>query len=154
MEKKVLSCLVAAVVLCAGADEARIRHMADTYLQSDGTQYIDTGYIGTTNMRVEVEFEPVITNGTRYLFGSASNGAGNSPMKYGLYVQNGGISFTSGTGAGGAWGDGWFGIGKVTRSHYKAIYDYPKRRAELWSGGRARGVRQRGAEVSSGVPAA
>ena len=101
MEKKVLGCLVAAVALCAGADEARVRHMADTYLQSDGTQYIDTGYIGSTNLRVEVVFEPVLTNSTRYLFGSASNGAGNSPMKYGLYVQNGGISFTSGTGAGG-----------------------------------------------------
>ena len=125
---------LAVVVMGAGADEARIRHMADTYLQSDGTQYIDTGYIGSTNLRVEVVFEPVLTNSTRYLFGSASNGAGNSPMKYGLYVQNGGISFTSGTGAGGAWGEGWFGIGKVTRSHYKAIYDYPKRRAELWSG--------------------
>ena len=49
---------LAAVALCAGADEARIRHMADTYLQSDGTQYIDTGYIGSTNLRVEVVFEP------------------------------------------------------------------------------------------------
>ena len=134
MKRNVLSYLVAVVALCAGADEVRIRHMADTYLQSDGTQYIDTGYIGSTNLRVEVVFEPVLTNGTRYLFGSASNGSGMSPMKYGLYVQNGGMSFASGTGAGGAWGEGWFGIGKVTRSHYKAIYDYPKRRAELWSG--------------------
>ena len=63
--------------------------MADTYLQSDGTQYIDTGYIGSTNLRVEVVFEPVLTNGTRYLFGSASNGSGMSPMKYGFYVQIG-----------------------------------------------------------------
>ena len=27
----------------ADAATGRIRHMADTYLQSDGTQYIDTG---------------------------------------------------------------------------------------------------------------
>ena len=135
MVKKVLSCLLAVAALHAGADEVRIRHMADTYLQSDGTQYIDTGYIGSTNLRVEVVFEPVLTNGTRYLFGSASNGSGMSPMKYGLYVQNGGMSFTSGTGGSvGGWNAGWFGMGKVTRSHYKAIYDYPKRRAELWSG--------------------
>ena len=50
---------LAAVALCAGADEARIRHMADTYLQSDGTQIIDTGYIASTNMRVEVVFTPL-----------------------------------------------------------------------------------------------
>ncbi len=135
MEKKVLGCLVAAVALCAGADEARIRHMADTYLQSDGTQYIDTGYIGSTNLRVEVVFEPVLTNGTRYLFGSASNGGGMSPMKYGFYVQIGNMSFTSGTGAGVNWGTGWHGTNtKSSRSHFKAIYDYPKRTAELWSG--------------------
>lgn len=128
--------LAAAVALCAGAEETvgSIRHMADTYLQSDCTQYIDTGYIGTTNMRVEVVFEPVVTNGTRYLFGSASNISGNSPMKYGVYVQNGGISFSSGTGAGVNWSSGWFSVGKVSRSHYKAVYDYPKRTAELWSG--------------------
>ena len=72
---------LAAVALCAGADEARIRHMADTYLQSDGTQYIDTGYIGSTNLRVEVVFEPVLTNSTRYLFGSASNGAATSSAR-------------------------------------------------------------------------
>ncbi|MBR0504089.1 MAG: hypothetical protein IJJ84_01690 [Kiritimatiellae bacterium] len=135
--KKCISLFAAAVAMFAYADEAvgHIRHMADTYLQSDGTQYIDTGYIGSTNLRVEVVFEPVLTNGTRYLFGSASSGNGMSPMKYGLYVQNGSISFTSGTGGtGGTWGEGWYGMGKVTRSHYKAIYDYPKMRAELWSG--------------------
>ena len=40
---------LAAVALCAGADEARIRHMADTYLQSDGSQVIGLGILATTS---------------------------------------------------------------------------------------------------------
>ena len=136
MKKIAFMACVAAVVASAGADENRIRYMSDTYLQSDGTQAIDIGLLATTNMRMEVVFEPTLTNGTRYLFGSASSTAGNSPMKYGFYVQNGPFSFTSGTGGtGGNWNAGWYGT-KIagTRSRFKAVYDFPTKTGELWSG--------------------
>ena len=122
--------------LAAGADETRIRHMADTYLQSDCSQIIDLGLLATTNMRFEAVFEPIITSGTHYLFGSAANQAGGSKMKYGPYVQKGGIAFASGLGGGmGGWGAGWHGPNyKATRSRFKVVYDMPKRTAELWSG--------------------
>ena len=135
--KKCISLFVAAVAMFAGADEAvgRIRHMSDTYLQSDCSQIIDTGFLATTNMRIEVVFEPIVTNGTRYLFGSAANNANSSPMKYGFYVQQGESKFAAGTGAGVNWGDGWYNANtKPTRSHFTVVYDCPKRTAELWSG--------------------
>ena len=99
-ENRVAGRLAVALVtfaLAAGADETRIRHMADTYLQSDGTQIIDLGLLATTNMRFEAVYEPTLTNGTRYLFGSAANQANGSKMKYGVYVQNGATSSASGT---------------------------------------------------------
>ena len=65
MEKKVLGCLVAAVALCAGADEARIRHMADTYLQSNSKKYNDTRYIGYKKPREEMVHEQVLPNSPR-----------------------------------------------------------------------------------------
>ena len=134
--KRMLVGMLAAVAVGAYADVAtgRIRHMADTYLQSDGSQVIDLGILATTNMRYEAVFEPTLTNGTRYLFGSAATQTTSSPMKYGLYVQVGNISFASGTGAGVNWGAGWHGMGKVSYSHYRAVYDCSKRTAELWSG--------------------
>ncbi|MBQ6337684.1 MAG: hypothetical protein IJI36_00945 [Kiritimatiellae bacterium] len=125
-----------ALGVCADTATGRIRHMADTYLQSDCSQIIDLGLLATTNMRFEVVFEPIETNGTHYLFGSAAGQAGGSKMKYGPYVQKGGISFASGLGGDmGGWGTGWHGPNyKATRSRFKVVYDMPKRTAELWSG--------------------
>ena len=137
-ENRVAGRLAVALVtfaLAAGADETRIRHMADTYLQSDGTQIIDLGLLATTNMRFEAVYEPTLTNGTRYLFGSAANQANGSKMKYGVYVQNGATSSASGTGAGVNWLAGWVNTGtKPTRSRFKAVYDFPSRTGELYSG--------------------
>ena len=70
----------------ADAATGRIRHMADTYLQSDGTQIIDTGFIATTNMRVEVVFEPInpdFTKYTRYVWGSnaSASSSGAAQMR-------------------------------------------------------------------------
>ena len=131
-----IACSLVAMALGTCADETRIRHMADTYLQSDCSQIIDLGLLATTNMRFEAVFEPIITSGTHYLFGSAANQAGGSKMKYGPYVQKGGIAFASGLGGGmGGWGAGWHGPNyKATRSRFKVVYDMPKRTAELWSG--------------------
>ena len=85
---------LAALATGAFADAAtgRVRHMADTYLQSDGTQIIDTGFIATTNMRVEVVFEPInpdFTKYTRYVWGSnASVSNGAAQMRFSTYGQN------------------------------------------------------------------
>ena len=40
-----------ALGVCADTATGRIRHMADTYLQSDCSQIIDLGLLATTNMR-------------------------------------------------------------------------------------------------------
>lgn len=109
----------------AGADSAepfRIRHMADTYLQSDGTQAINLEYYANPNTRVEAVFEPVSTNGTSYVFGSAFSSA--SDFQEGLYMQNGEVNFICGdlwSGTGNAWGLG-SGV-KATRSRFTAILD-------------------------------
>ena len=136
--RKLVALLAVGIAVGAYADAAtgRIRHMADTYLQSDGSQVIDLGILATTNMRVEAVFEPTLTNGTRYLFGSAGNAANSSIMKYGMYVQNSKISFASGTGRNtGGWSSGWHGPGYLaTHSRFKVVYDLQKKSAGLFSG--------------------
>ena len=77
--RRSVALLAVGIVVGAYADGAtsRIRHMADTYLQSDGTQIIDTGYIASTNMRVEVVFTPLerqYSTYTRYVWGSNASG--------------------------------------------------------------------------------
>lgn len=113
----------------------RIRLMADTFLRSDGTQIIDTGYIASTNMRVEVEFTPEhaeFTAYTDYLWGSFASG-----MRYGNYIQcndassrNGVVAFSSGADG----NVGWHGNYPATRSRFKTVFDYPSRTIETWSG--------------------
>lgn len=127
--------LCAAVPFAANADTTRIRHLADTYLRSDGTQLIDTGYIASTNMRVEVEFTPEhaeFTSYTDYLWGAFASG-----MRYGNYIQcnnassrNGVIAFASGSDV----NSGWHGNYPATRSRFKTVFDYPSRTIETWSG--------------------
>lgn len=128
--------LCAAVPFAANADTTRIRHLADTYLRSDGTQLIDTGYIASTNMRVEVEFTPEhaeFTAYTDYLWGSFASG-----MRYGNYIQcnnassrNGVVSFSSGADGNVGWQGGDY---PATRSRFKTVFDYPNRTIETWSG--------------------
>ena len=122
--------------ISASADSAEplhIRHLADTYLQSDGTQAINLEYYANPKTRVEVVFEPVSTNGTSYVFGSAFSSA--SDFQEGLYMQNGEVNFICGdlwSGTGNAWGLG-SGV-KATRSRFTAILDVKGSSATLKSG--------------------
>ena len=58
----------------ASADTYIVAPMADTYLQSDGTQAIDTGYYANESTKVIIDFEPNETNVAQYVFGAAGNG--------------------------------------------------------------------------------
>ena len=122
--------------ISARADSAepfRIRHLADSYLQSDGTQAINLEYYANPKTRVEVVFEPVSTNGTSYVFGSAFSSA--SDFQEGLYMQNGEVNFICGdlwSGTGNAWGLG-SGV-KATQSRFTAILDVKGSSAMLKSG--------------------
>lgn len=60
----------------ASADTYIVAPMADTYLQSDGTQAIDTGYYANESTKVIIDFEPTQTNDTRFVFGAADPGSG------------------------------------------------------------------------------
>jgi hypothetical protein len=63
---------------------------------------------------VEITFEPITTNSTRYIFGSAWSEA--SDFQEGLYVQNGKLQFVCGD----VWGSS-FGLGtgiKATGDQY------------------------------------
>ena len=132
--KKLLIIGAAATIVSAGAAFADggmvIRQLADTYLQSDGTQAIDLNYYANPNTRVEITFEPITTNSTRYIFGSAWSEA--SDFQEGLYVQNGKLQFVCGD----VWGSS-FGLGtgiKATRSRFTAILDIKGSKATLKSG--------------------
>ena len=129
--RKLVALLVIGIAVGASADGAtsRIRHMADTYLESDGSQIIDTGYIASTNMRVEVVFTPLenqYTTYTRYVWGSNASG---DPVKLrcSTYVQcndatkmNGAVSFITGALTNTNWQGG---SSPSTRARYKAVFD-------------------------------
>lgn len=55
----------AAAILLAGT----AAFGADPYLESDGTQYIDTGYVGNSDMRLEIDCQQTRTDATEYFFG-------------------------------------------------------------------------------------
>ena len=143
--RKLAALLAVGIAVGAYADGAtsRIRHMADTYLQSDGTQIIDTGFIASTNMRVEVVFTPLekqYTTYTRYVWGSNASSTPAS-LRCSTYVQcqnaanmNGLVSFISGASTNTTWQGGGVGSCPTTRSRYKAVLDYRKRAVEMWSG--------------------
>lgn len=125
----VTAALGAATTL-ANADT--IRHMADTYLKSDGTQFIDTGIYVTTNMCLEAEFEPELdSTSNRFLFGSY--GAG-SDMTYGIFIhQSQGIKFCAGTYANGDWIQ-TDNHGVITApARYKATYNMTERTILLYA---------------------
>ena len=105
------SALLAGAVILAGAvpgaraanAQGHMRYLADTYLESDGTQMIDTGYYAKTNSKFVAEFAVLRDNGTSYLFGFVANPS--TTMNYGVYFQNQKIAFVCGNGwnQSGAW---------------------------------------------------
>lgn len=125
------SVCLAVVFAATTASADRIRCMADTYIQSDGTQFIDTGLYVTTNMSIEVVFEPEIDGTVRYLFGSYGSG---STMSYGLFMQNRKICFVHGARASAGWsntGD----AGVITApARYKATYSLAERSILMYTG--------------------
>ena len=63
-----------AVALAAAAGASIVAPMADTYLEADGTQAIDTGWYASDKTKVVIDFEPNETNVAQYVFGAAGNG--------------------------------------------------------------------------------
>ncbi len=93
------ACIAAALVAVSfeAAAAATVANMADTYLESDGSQAIDTGWCASGKTKVVIDFECANTNGTRYVFGSAG---GTLPFSSGLYFQAGAnIAFAMGDAA-------------------------------------------------------
>lgn len=136
MKNRSVNALLAALaaIVFSGASPFRadtIRHMADTYLKSDGSQFIDTGLYITTNMSIQVEFEPEIDNIVRYLFGSYGDG---STMAYGLFLQNGKICFCHGTRASTGWSNSADGGAITAQGRYKVTYDLRKRSILMHAG--------------------
>ena len=130
-----LTCAVVVMsrLMLNAESNAEIRYLADTYLQSDGTQAVNLEYYANPKTRVVAVFEPISTNGTAYVFGSAFDSA--SDFQEGLYMQNGEVNFICGdlwSGAGNAWGLG-SGV-KATRSRFTAILDIKGSSVTLKSG--------------------
>ena len=100
---RVLSAGAAMLALCAllpvYGDEAgisRIRSVADTYLQGDGNQLIDTGYCASHATKVVMEYEiPEINTNNRFIFGNSGDG-----FAFGMYYQTGLQRFVYGTDSG------------------------------------------------------
>lgn len=95
-----------ALILSAQADDVRAAYMADSYIESDGTQCIDIGYVPKQNSRFEVEYSILTTNDTRNLFGAADHSGSAYTRHCGLYFQTvHGVSAQR-FGCGDNW-DGW-----------------------------------------------
>lgn len=56
--------------LAAGAGATIVVPMADTYLQSDGTQAIDTGWFPSDRTKVVIDYEAVWSDDNAYVFGA------------------------------------------------------------------------------------
>ncbi|MBP5545079.1 MAG: hypothetical protein ILM98_13465 [Kiritimatiellae bacterium] len=54
----------------ASADTYIVAPMADTYLQSDGTQAIDTGWFPSDRTKVVIDYEAVWSDANAYVFGA------------------------------------------------------------------------------------
>lgn len=78
---KTIATAIAVAALAAGAGATIVAPMADTYLQSDGTQAIDTGYYASGKTKVVIDFEIVSTNASAAVFGSYGSGL---PYRLGL----------------------------------------------------------------------
>ena len=100
---RALSAGAAMLALCAllpargdGAETTRIQSMADTYLQGDGKQLIDTGYCASHATKVVMEYEIPETNTlNRFVFGNSGDG-----FAFGMYYQTGLQKFVYGTDSG------------------------------------------------------
>ena len=108
--------------------------MADTYLESDGTQAIDTGYCASGKTKVVVDFECANTNNTRYVFGSVG---GSLPYSLGLYFQAGNnISLGMGDTANSSVYKNFGSTAPLTKSRYTATLDCESGSATLSGAGK------------------
>ncbi|MBR4613341.1 MAG: hypothetical protein IKO40_11580 [Kiritimatiellae bacterium] len=83
-----------ATAMMAAAALAPAAFAEDAYIQSDGTQYIDTGYFHNCDTRVELDCElvnPVITTGDQYLFGTHGTASVNGNFCFSMYVKKNGM---------------------------------------------------------------
>ena len=104
--------------LTAGGD---IQEGDDPYLQSDGTQFIDTRYYATSNTCVEIDVALINTNTGKdqYLFGVGWD-SGVNPLYIGMYVGSSsgslGWNFMRG-------GGNWGGVGVATTTD-RRVYTF------------------------------
>lgn len=56
--------------LKAGGDVARDPASSDAYVESDGTQVLNTGYFVTTGTRIEVDFQPLDMSENKLIYGA------------------------------------------------------------------------------------
>ncbi|MBQ6248235.1 MAG: hypothetical protein IJK04_15290 [Kiritimatiellae bacterium] len=85
---KTTATAIAVAALAAGADASIVAPMADTYLQSDGTQAIDTGYCASDKTKVVIDFEGVWDSTvTYYAFGAV--GTKNETPMMGVFGKTG-----------------------------------------------------------------
>ena len=61
---------IAVAALAAGAGASIVAPMADTYLQFDGTQAIDTGWFPSDRTKVVIDYEAVWSDDAAYVFGA------------------------------------------------------------------------------------
>ena len=104
----------------------------DPYLQSNGTQFIDTLYYANSNTCVEIDFAPLSDNTGKdqYIFGisGAPSGAVN-PLIVGMYISNTGATgwnFKKGSG-------NWGGFGMATTTERRRfVLDGYNNRKKVW----------------------
>lgn len=78
--------------LKGSSGEVAVDYKEVNYLESTGTEYIDTGMVLTQNSSIEIEFEPIQSTNSS-VFGSRTNGSTNNigiglqPGGSGLYVD-------------------------------------------------------------------
>ena len=114
---------------------ATVANMSDTYLESDGTQAIDTGWRASGKTKVVIDFECANTNGTRYVFGSAGGGY---PFSAGLYFQAGSnISFAMGDAGNTSVYKNFGSKAPPTTSRYTAVLDCANGTATLDGAGKS-----------------
>ena len=67
------------------------------YIESSGSQYIDTGIIPNINQSYEIKFSQTNISGSQIVFGSRSSGAPNTSKNQVYLVSNNTLMFFSGT---------------------------------------------------------
>ena len=136
-QTKCWSARIAAVLVavsCETVAAATIANMSDTYLESDGSQAIDTGWPASAKTKVVVDFECADTNGTSYVFGSAGS---SLPFSAGLYFQSGAnIAFAMGDAANNSVYKNFGSKAPPTFSRYTATLDCASGTATLAGAGK------------------